>query len=48
MEQCEYIMCDGYQCQCVATTTVNGKKLCADHATAIQDGIDPMDTEYDY
>jgi hypothetical protein len=48
MEICEYIMCDGHQCQCVATVTVDGNKLCSDHADAMLNGIDPMDKEQDY
>ena len=45
MEQCSYIMCDGYQCQCIADTTVDGKSYCSTHAEAVNSGIDPMDND---
>lgn len=45
MEQCTYIMCDGYQCQALATTEVDGESVCDDHAEALRNGIDPMDDD---
>lgn len=41
-------MCDGYDCQNVGSVQLNGEWYCKEHATAVMNGIDPMDVEDGY